>query len=232
MRRKVQEQCYRCTSPAVGRDHVPPQAFFPKPKEALGLRRDLITVPSCEAHNVGRSGDDEYAFALLASAVSPGRISAGFDRRVMKTLTRGQRPLGARMLRRSMRLWMPEGPTAGIQFERDRLEGVLRATALGLLFNEYGERVPGDLHVAVEAGPFAQSHDGGVRLYVAGPDLAHLRQGLEKLGVPAQGANPSVFTFSLARLPVPVVRMTFYDEIVVWVIGDPREWPTPETPVL
>jgi len=39
-------QCYMCSDPATGVEHVPAKCFFTK-----GQRENLITVPSCELHN-------------------------------------------------------------------------------------------------------------------------------------------------------------------------------------
>ena len=65
--------CYMCDSLATSREHVPPACFFPKVK-GLGrdLRRNLITVPSCERHNSLKSKDDEYLRAVIVMMSARG----------------------------------------------------------------------------------------------------------------------------------------------------------------
>jgi hypothetical protein len=42
----MQDTCYWCGAPATSDDHIPPKGFYPKE-----LRKNLIKVPSCAAHN-------------------------------------------------------------------------------------------------------------------------------------------------------------------------------------
>jgi len=55
------ETCYACDQPAPTREYTPPKSFFPESK-----RDQLITVPSCEAHNNDNSPDVEYVRNLLS----------------------------------------------------------------------------------------------------------------------------------------------------------------------
>lgn len=61
--------CYMCEATATSVEHVPPRCLFPEQKDlpsGVNLRKQLITVPSCEAHNTSKSKDDEYLlYALL-----------------------------------------------------------------------------------------------------------------------------------------------------------------------
>ncbi|MCJ7519132.1 MAG: hypothetical protein MUO42_05610, partial [Anaerolineaceae bacterium] len=47
--------CYMCSSPAVSKEHVPPEVFFPEskdlPPDYPDMRKNLVTVPSCKKHN-------------------------------------------------------------------------------------------------------------------------------------------------------------------------------------
>ncbi len=65
--------CYMCDSVETSREHVPPMYFFPKVKEiGRDLRRNLITVPSCDRHNSLKSKDDEYLLAVIAMTAAMG----------------------------------------------------------------------------------------------------------------------------------------------------------------
>jgi hypothetical protein len=54
-------KCYMCAADATTREHVPPKSFFPR-----GHRDNLVTVPSCVAHNHDQSLDIEYVRTLIA----------------------------------------------------------------------------------------------------------------------------------------------------------------------
>lgn len=51
---------------------MPPKCLLPESKDFKDLiqkdfRKNLITVPSCDAHNLRKSNDDEYLMICLAS---------------------------------------------------------------------------------------------------------------------------------------------------------------------
>lgn len=56
------EVCYFCGAPATSKEHVPPKLMF------RGFSCDRITVPSCDAHNMGKSGEDQ---AILSGLLIP-----------------------------------------------------------------------------------------------------------------------------------------------------------------
>jgi len=63
-----EETCYMCEAPATSREHVPPLCIFPESKDlesGENLRKDLITVPSCDRHNSKKSKDDELILFVL-----------------------------------------------------------------------------------------------------------------------------------------------------------------------
>ncbi len=58
--------CYMCDSVGTSREHAPPACLFPSAQEiSRDLRRNLITVPSCDRHNSLKSKDDEYLRAVI-----------------------------------------------------------------------------------------------------------------------------------------------------------------------
>ncbi|MGH7532195.1 MAG: hypothetical protein ACREL4_02785, partial [Gemmatimonadales bacterium] len=81
-----------CDLPAVTREHAPPLCFFPEQKDLPGagdLRRNLITVPSCDGHNSALAKDDEYAMVVVASHIGNNGIATShFGTKVHRALTR------------------------------------------------------------------------------------------------------------------------------------------------
>ena len=63
-----EKNCYICSDPSTSVEHVPPRCLFPEKKDlppVIDLRKQLITVPSCDEHNTAKSQDDEYLLYLL-----------------------------------------------------------------------------------------------------------------------------------------------------------------------
>jgi hypothetical protein len=61
--------CFMCDRGATSDDHIPPKCFFPEQKDVpkgKNYRVNLITVPSCEDHNLKTSKDDEYIWSIIA----------------------------------------------------------------------------------------------------------------------------------------------------------------------
>jgi len=60
-----------CASLATSREHTPPSCFFPE-ESAFGrdLRKNLVTVPSCDHHNSKKSKDDEFFRAAILMATA------------------------------------------------------------------------------------------------------------------------------------------------------------------
>jgi hypothetical protein len=60
-----------CNSEATSREHAPPSCFFPEEKSIKqNLRRNLITVPSCDLHNSKKSKDDEFFRSIVLMSVA------------------------------------------------------------------------------------------------------------------------------------------------------------------
>jgi hypothetical protein len=60
--------CYyqNCNKYHSTKEHIPPKCFFPSDQ-----RKQLLTVPSCKAHNNDKSGDDMYVLTHICLNASP-----------------------------------------------------------------------------------------------------------------------------------------------------------------
>ena len=59
-----------CSSQAATTEHVPPKAFFLE-----GYRTNLMTVPSCPAHNTSNSKDVEYVRNFIVFGEGPNEVA-------------------------------------------------------------------------------------------------------------------------------------------------------------
>jgi len=204
---------------ATTSEHVPPQCLFPKKKDlqaGLDLRRNLITVPSCEEHNLGKSGDDEYLMYVLTMSLPAGHVGVHqFLTKVARAIQR--RPaLARKVLAQSTPVVLHSAefrePYETLAVSADeRLERTLEKIALGLHRHHFGVSWYGQMRVIAEFIHLTDEEEapGGNEA------LKECCSYADKLfeSVPFHGDNPSIFQYqAVGQTPeVPaVVRMHFY----------------------
>jgi hypothetical protein len=68
-----------CDLAAETVEHVPPKCFFPHvrdlPAGSISMRKSLITVPSCAAHNMSKSNEDEFLLYALSLNVVNNEVA-------------------------------------------------------------------------------------------------------------------------------------------------------------
>ena len=80
---KIFNTCYMCDALATSSEHVPAKCFFPERKDlpnGIDLRKNLIKVPSCNAHNSLKSHDDEYFLYVLSGSYQINEIGRNLYR--------------------------------------------------------------------------------------------------------------------------------------------------------
>lgn len=211
--------CYACEEPATSVEHAPPKCFFPDrrdlPSGADAWRKDLIQVPSCAAHNQGKSGDDEYAACCIAMNAEGSELALSvFQGTRLRAMLRNDGSLGKRVFSTARPARNRDGAqTLAISYEVDRIHRVIEYTARALYFHHTGRRWPTSCIVwcpRIWRDSGRQSHIlAGFGRLSAGFDELRRRHG--QLGV-AQGANPDVFWYQLieAKPALPCIRLMFY----------------------
>ena len=90
-------KCYACNANQTSTEHVPPRCLFPEKKDlpaGVDLRKQLITVPSCDAHNSAKSHDDEYLLFALVMNLPNNIVGANhFLAKVMRAITKNPRKI-------------------------------------------------------------------------------------------------------------------------------------------
>ena len=141
------ETCYMCEGAATTREHAPAKVFFPEPKDLDGidLRRNLITVPSCAAHNIATSKDDEYVVALVAAYIGNTKLAADhFTTKVLRALQRSP-GYAATVVRNAARVPTNGLGTVALRVDDDRFERVMEKTARAVVFHHTGRKWNGAL---------------------------------------------------------------------------------------
>ena len=88
--------CYWCGKSATSTEHVPPKCLFPEEKDISKVynktfRNSLITVPSCDEHNLGKSKDDEHLLSCLTPVFGNNGVAYVHTKtKVKRTLERNK----------------------------------------------------------------------------------------------------------------------------------------------
>jgi hypothetical protein len=179
----------------------------------------LLKVPSCEAHNLKKSKDDEYLLAILSMNCDSNKIgqrqattklvrafqgSEGFRRAEINN------PVRRLIFDRDKRLIVG---TAALTVDRGRLKRCFEHIGRGLYWHHYGKtHFTGSIDVKIEF-----SVGSGVDLL---GEADHPQRSLRALcdqgfaGVHKYGANPQVFYYQILRdqtSQAPVMRLVFYE---------------------
>ena len=151
----TEKNCYYCGRPATSREHVPPQCIFPEQKDSFGkdYRKNLITVPSCDEHNLKKCKDDEFLMANVTPTV--GNNGAGYIQTKTK-LRRAFDRTNLRLLNTTISnakeaLWVsPSGKKFPILVGEPDMPRLIRAldyVVRGIYFHLVGVRFIGQCHI-------------------------------------------------------------------------------------
>jgi hypothetical protein len=215
------ETCYMCERTSCSREHVPPRCLFPEPKDTgMDLRKQLITVPSCELHNSRKSADDEFLLVSLAGII--GNNSIGYTHKFTK-VNRAIRRSAFRLLDEAMkdkRIELAEvAPNRLIDItwgipDHKRLEDCFDRIARGLHFHRFGRKFLGATRVLLGYTRNESSNPTEFKRFVKDKVESEL------VGKPRLGSNPMVFTYQFTDPDIYgffLVYMQFYGGLDVYV---------------
>jgi len=217
-------KCYLCDQPATTVEHLPPRVFFPARKDlrvemgdaAPDLRRNLTTVPACRDHNNAYATDDEYvAYAVAAYILNDEVADHQWSSKVLRALCRSP-GLAALMSRNARPVRVGNRDTMMFEADRDRIEGVMRRVAQGILFNHQGVVLPPlawRCHLpSLVHGDATTNEEAALALICARFDA-----------MPWHGANRRAFQYQLHGVSgAPrLIRLRFYEAFDAILIETP-----------
>jgi hypothetical protein len=202
-------ECYSCSALATDKEHVPAKSFFPS-----GMRRNLVTVPSCPEHNESYSKDVEYVRNMIVCSEGLNPVGEGMFETARRSFDRNEG-----LFRKSMRGMRPLGEEAiAFRFDLRRLRTVIRGIARAVYFNQNASRFEGGWNVL--AGLHTDASIAGK------PDEWQVRRILldsfeyEDLGFP----EPAVFRCEQAKAGQQVIyRLTFYEGFTAFAWTGPAD---------
>lgn len=211
-----------CESPATSREHVPPRCIFPESKDMGGesYRQNLITVPSCDLHNMAKSRDDEFLMVSLAGII--GNNSIGYRHKfgkVNKAVRRSSNRLLEEVLVEKKRLFT-------VEVEPNKFINVIWGTPDAARLHSCIEHVGRGLHLH----HFGTCFRGEVRVYLGylHPESQNAKSfnmfvkrkfEIEIDGKPRFGENPEVFFYQVTdvdRIGLYAMRLCFYGGLNIY----------------
>lgn len=216
------ESCYWCAAPATGREHTPPKCIFPEFGEVAdgkNYRDQLLTVPSCDVHNIAKSHDDEYLLCILALSIHNNKSGENHAvTKVLRALRRAPR-LTERVLGKSLAVLVENmiagkiDETIAVKVDNARIDSVLEHVARGLHFHHFRERWTGYVSTISE-----------FLVGIGSPSVLEINQSLERLRICATdffadsekyGANQEIFFYQVRDDPADAtrrfMRLSFYE---------------------
>jgi hypothetical protein len=125
--------CYICDLEATSKEHAPPKSFFP-----IFPRKNLITIPSCEEHNLRKNLSDDMVRTVLA--LSYGGHKAVRDtiyEKVLRSLYLFRCKPPIKNLRS---LWINGSFVGSFEFDKDAFDLEMDGIARALYFHTYGQK--------------------------------------------------------------------------------------------
>lgn len=212
--------CYMCNSPKTSVEHVPPRALFPKSEDSHGadLRKQLITVPSCDIHNSEKSQDDEYLmYALVfgiqnnptASTQIKSKIARALSRNasVAKLMTKHHIPVQVENVTTGIR-----EETIAIKIDMSRVKQAFDHIGRALYLHHYKSKWMG----SIQSIQLFMLDIGAESSQEYNSSMASLYIDVEKLlsHEPSYGENPEVFTYKTIEIKqdtVMAMLLSFYE---------------------
>lgn len=226
--------CYACMCEATSREHVPPRNLFPEQRDFPGedFRLHLITVPSCDLHNLAKSDDDEFLMVCLAGMV--GNNTIGY-RHNMGKVDRAVRRSAGRLLQKIFvkpqhryRLEIKNNKFIDVLWgspDVARLSRCFESMVRGLLFHDFGKLFDGQVRVHLAFLHFEAGNGAIMNKFLK------KRLELDLVNQPKLGANPEVFHYQRSepdQFGLFAYRLRFYGRIEVMAGVVPETSSPPE----
>lgn len=214
----MSETCYMCDARATSREHAPPSCLFPEEKLiGRNLRRNLITVPSCDLHNSVKSEDDEFLRAALClSAADVSYVARqNFCGKVLRGARRAPTKYGA--FAPKANVLVPIGKSA-FKADRERFDRCVASIASAIFFHTFGTRWR---HSFAIASPQLQTRSNDGRLAAHTPSLAAIEATRNFLATePVKGENPEVFLYRIrVESEMLAFAAIFYEHFEVFAVS-------------
>ena len=130
--------CYFCNKESTSSEYIPPKSFFPK-----GQRENLMTVPSCDEHNLEKSDIDEYIRTIfMGIAYDQIDDKTDFKNKPIKSLMRNNMSNMKKVFINSRKeILNNDIPTISIEIDTDKLIKFTDLLLKGIYYFKYNKKI-------------------------------------------------------------------------------------------
>lgn len=216
-----------CDSFSTSDEHVPPQCLFPEKKDlpaGADLRKNLFTVPSCDAHNSQKSHDDDYFLYILTGCFQINEIGRNQYRTKVRRAIKRNPSLLKKIAASSMPVEITY-PLSGnnkisrtFKLEEGRFDTIIDRLSRAIYFHHFQEKWLGQVKYQAEF------------LFATTNPLDELNNRCETISKNADewfsraiyhGENPAVFKYqTLENNESRKMRLHFYEGCKLLLIFD------------
>lgn len=219
----VEKKCYWCENEAVSMEHIPPKCLFPEDKDVKHIfnktyREQLITVPSCDEHNLRKSNLDEYLMVTLSGKVGNNGLA------YVQTLTKIERSTN----RNSKLLDIEKGeiiklndkefPVLWIKFDTQKLNYSFESIARGLYYHENNKSFKGKNTIVSKLFNHPDDPNGTEFNIRASKMIESERM---HWNTEVKGVNKEVFSYQFSPIDdfkTQTLALNFFEGIDVYVV--------------
>lgn len=220
----LQKNCYYCGQPKTSMEHVPPKVFFPDKKYSyndLNHRQELITVPSCDAHNSNKSHLDEYLFVIMTINILANENGQhlALTKAVDKVIRRSPK-LFKEILGSAREVLVDEyglgklQPTFAFEFDKNKLDECFDHISRGIYFHHFQKSYKGSIRSSYQ---FVASLDNDS--VTTNQKLEEYRQFVKEglSNVKKHGQNTEVFYYRIIEEGSDKIflQLSFYESLKV-----------------
>lgn len=202
---------------------MPPKCLFPETRDIeliydANFRQSLITVPSCDKHNLAKAHDDEYLMVCLGSKFGNNGVAyVHTNTKIRRAIERNPKLISAQA-EDVVSIGDENFPVLFVKVDNFRLMRSFEAIARALVFHELNFRHRGRCQVISD-------------IFISLEDQKATRFQLESFSLISnermswsaeiKGANPKIFTYQFSEsdgFGTFTVALIFYEKIVIYVI--------------
>jgi hypothetical protein len=175
--------------------------FFPEEKDMPSgypnFRKNLVTIPSCDEHNLGKSHDDEYVFMIIIAHYENNEIAQIYFKKVLRAIS-----------------YRPENKTS---LNIERFHGYLDFLIRGIYFREFHKAWNKKFEIIPLSLYRMPGHDNYLeinqRIVNLKKDTKIFFKNIEK-----KGSHSEIFFYQIFDVPKTnqlLLRMVFYEEFEI-----------------
>jgi hypothetical protein len=220
---KTSEFCYWCGKIATSKEHVPPKCLFPEMKDINGIydktfRINLITVPSCDEHNMEKSHEDEYLMACLSARVGNNGVAyVHTATKVKRARDRNPHLLNV-VIDEKLNLSGKEYPIQWIKTENYKLAHSFEGIARALYFYGTKESFSGECKII--SNIFIHPSDKKWSSFITRA-VKLIESEQKHWGTEVKGDNADIFTYQFSPLDgykSQTLALSFYKKTKVYAL--------------